>query len=104
MKIIVRKLGGPFMLNDTFLLDSDELGHEWYNFMLATNFWRLPPYMTIYNETRRVTYNRFIYIVQAGGRKIVYNENYLVGNPDYLFVKDFVDYCLGKYKYGIIKF
>jgi hypothetical protein len=104
MRIIVRKQGGPFLLNDTFMVDTAELGDEWYNFLLATNFWKVPPYMTVYNETRRVGFNRFVYTVETGGRKIVYNENFYVGSPDFLYIKDFVDYVLGKYKYNIIRF
>lgn len=94
-KIRVTKMTFVPWEKKTCVVDSDELGSgTWPSFYLHTNFCRLEPKYTVVNRTSRVGYNGPIYIVEADGRRMIYDSNFLSDNARYKLVKDFVEYTL----------
>jgi hypothetical protein len=88
---------------DEYSVDSKLLGEKWCSFFIKTNFCRILPYRRVVNNTTRLGYNGFVYIVDANSREMVYNSNYEIDDEVTLYVRDMVDYVLGKYKHRTIK-
>jgi len=85
---------------DNYSIKINELCiNTWLNFLDKTNFCNITPYHTHRNVTARVGYHRYIYIVKAKNRAIIYDSNYQYGRERYLYVKQFVDYIIDTYKY-----
>ena len=76
------------------VVDSEQLRGVWPSFYLQTNFCRQLPRFTVVNRTSRVGYNGPIYMVEADGRRTIYDSNFLSDNARYKLVKDFVEYTL----------
>ncbi len=93
-KIRVTKMEFVPWERKTCVIDSKELGESWPRFYLQTNFCRLLPRFTVVNRTSRVGYNGPIYMVEANGRRMVYDSNFLSDNARYRITKDFVEYFL----------
>lgn len=109
-KVLVQMYGGPNGINDSFLIDSKELGKAWCTFFLQSNFCRIKLYNTVSNNNGykpRVKSNGWVYAITANKRAMVYDENYDVEIDSYnrySIVRDFVRYVLAKYKYSRIGF
>lgn len=94
-KIRVTKMNFVPGQKQSCIVDSEQLGGGgWPSFYLKTNFCRLEPKFTMVNRTSRVGYNGPIYIVEADGRRVIYDSNFLSDNARYKLVKDFVEYVL----------
>ena len=87
---------------DEYSIDSSILGEKWCSFFLKTNFCRILPFRRMVNNSARLGYNGFVYIVDANNREIVYNSNFVLDDERFIYVRDFVKYILGKYKYKVI--
>ena len=97
---------------DEYSIDSSILGEKWCSFFLKTNFCRILPFRRVVNNSAcilgtgaagaRLGYNGFVYIVDANNREIVYNSNFVLDDERFIYVRDFVKYILGKYKYKTI--
>lgn len=99
MKVTVRKLGGYKNIDDSFTIDTSELGEKWCSFFLKTDFCRIRMWDVVWNDTVRVGYNGITYLVTSNNRGLGYNTNYEMDHMRYRYVVDFVEYVLAKYKY-----
>ena len=111
VNITVKKIGGPSApkgpgllhrprrTTDTYTIDSDKLGKVWCSFFLKSAFCRIQQYLTRENDTAKLYAGRYIYVVEANNRRMVYNANYDIGNPEFIYVKEFVNYVLKEHKY-----
>jgi len=103
MIISIYKLGSsfgrPLRIIDQFKIDSNILGEKWCSFFIKTNFCRIKMWNKKINNTVRIKYNGLIYIITSNNRTIIYNTNYEIDDVIYVYVKDFVEYILDKYKY-----
>jgi hypothetical protein len=102
--VTVNKLRGNPPMNETVSVDSNTLGEKWCSFIIITDFCKVAPYFAarngISNNDNRVGYNGTIYSVKAGTKSMIYDSNYDYDNVRFQYVRQFVDYVLGKYKYG----
>lgn len=88
---------------DYFEVPISELGGSWVSFLQKTGFCRISPFHSNRNITARAGYRKPIYIVKGMNRSMIYDSNYQYGRERYLYVKQFVDYVLGRYKYKNIQ-
>ncbi len=98
----VAKINLQAGIQDMYTIYSRILGESWVRFYIKTDFCRIPVYTESFNDTDRLTEGATLYLVEANNRRIVYDENYEVGNIKYLYVRDFVEFVLGRYKYRIL--
>src|SRR3989337_4162036 len=101
-KITVKRIGKYPKFNDSWIIEAQYIKDVWCDFFLKTSFCRIPNFYTESNKTIRARYNAPIYIVSANNRQMIYNSNYVVDNPKFYYVKEFVNYVLDKYKYKTI--
>ena len=99
VRVTVRKVGGPFNIHDTYTINTKDLGKTWCSFFLQSAFCRITMYRTRVNNTAKMYVNRFVYVVEANNRRMIYDANYNMDNPEYKYVKDFVNYVLDEHKY-----
>jgi|AntRauTorckE6833_2_1112554.scaffolds.fasta_scaffold23880_3 hypothetical protein len=99
VKITVKKIGGPRRTNESFTIDSQKVNKAWCSFFLKSAFCRIQQFLTRENNTSKMYVGRYIYVVEANNRRMVYNANYDIGNPEFVYVKDFVNYVLDEFKY-----
>jgi hypothetical protein len=109
-KILVQMYGGPNGINDSFLIDENDLGDAWRDFYLSTAFCRIGLYQTASNNDGympRVKSNGWVYAVTANKRAMVFDTNYdtqIRESSSFSIVRDFVRYVLAKYKYSQMGF
>lgn len=87
---------------DSYEIPIEQLGSKWLNFLDKTGFCKITPFHTHRNVTARAGYHKYVYIVKAKNRAMIYDSNYQYGRERYLFLAQFVDYILGRYKYKTI--
>ena len=51
----------------------------------------------------KINMNCSFYVVENNFRRITYNENNYTNDKKFIYVKEFVEYVLNKYKYNLIQ-
>lgn len=100
-KVTVIKVNKAFDLYDFYTIDIKKLGGKWCQFLMKTGFCRIPYYTQVYNDTAKTDMYGSFYIVESNYRRMMYNENNDADDKKFIYVREFVEFVLNKYKYNL---
>lgn len=100
--ITVMKINKAFGLYDIYNVSKKTLGEKWCRFMLKTGFCRQPMYTTVYNDGSKIDMYGSFFIVQDNFRTMIFNENNNTNDIIFIYVRDFVEFVLARYKHKFI--